>query len=211
MKHLRTLLAALLLGAAFASHAVLVTETGDAGDALATANDAAVPGLTLITGALSNEFCCSDLVDIYRVSIPYPTRFTATTIDDPALIADPVLFLFDASGVGVAMDDESAGNGKAYLSLSGSVAAGIYYLAVAFAGMEPLDGSGNPIFDAFGSLAVLSGDPLASWGGAPFATDPAITGAYAIAITIPEIGTLLLAGLGIGVIPALRKSRRRRA
>lgn len=210
MKYLRTLLATLLLGAAFASHAIVVSEVGDAGDTLAGANDASTASLTRITGALSNEFCCSDFVDIFKVTVVDARGFTATTIDDLALIADPVLFLFDASGVGIAMDDESAGNGKARLSLPGSVAPGTYYLAVAFAGMEPLDINGNAIFDIFGSLAVLSGDPLGSWGGAPFAIDPAALGAYDIAITVPEIGTLLLAGLGIGVIPALRKSRRRR-
>lgn len=211
MKSLRTLFAALLLGAAFAAHAVLVTEVGDAGATLAGANSAVVPGLTRITGSLSNEPSSLDHIDIFRISIEFPTRFTAITIDDFSVVADPVLFLFNAGGVGISMDDESAGNGKAYLTLPDGALPGIYFLAIAFAGLEPLDTNGNPIFDAFGSLGVLSAEPLGSWGGTPFALDPGLLGAYAIAITLPEIGTLLLVGLGIGVIPALRKSRRRSA
>jgi hypothetical protein len=107
-----------------------------------------------------------------------------------------VLYLFDAMGVGIAMDDESGGAGQAFLQTA-DLLPGTYFLAIAFAGVEPLDGNGGSIFDAFGSLAVLSTDPLASWLEAPFALDPSTVGAYSIEFSVPIPGTLALALAGL--------------
>lgn len=217
LHRLRKLFAALALGASLigSATAALFTEIPDAGQTIGTANNAAVVSpLFGIRGTLSNEPSAGpDLVDMFRVSIPTGARFFANTGPgtDPALIADPVLFLFNALGVGVAMDDESGGFGQASLS-TGVLTGGIYFLAIAFAGLEPLDSLGNPIFDTFGSGGLLSALALASWFGSPFSLDPSIEGRYAIATYyVPLPGTLLLVLVGLAALRTTRKSRSRRA
>lgn len=194
----RYFLAAVLLAMCLfrpAHAAAVYTEVGDAGDAIATAQAAGSAGNGLtINGSLSLEPALGpDYVDIFSFFYGggFPLQISTGSSFDPSKIADPVLYLFDSSGVGIAMDDESGGFGQA--TLLTSLAAGTYYLAIAFAGVEPLDGLGNSIFDVFGSLAVLSTEPLASWLEAPFANDPSTVGAYSISIAaIPLPGTLLL-------------------
>jgi len=211
LHRLRALLAVTLFGASLACSAspLVWTESGDSGETLATANDASgISPILGITGALSNEPNAGpDRVDLFRIDINNTSAFSALTIDDFSVIADPVLFLFDAAGIGVAMDDESGGNGKARLTMPSNLAPGTYFLAIAFAGMEPLDGNGDPIFDTFGDFSVLSASPLDSWGGSPFVIDPSVIGAYQIDITLPETGTLLLASLAIALAARARRRR----
>ena len=211
--HLRSLLAATVLGAAFIGTAAasVFTEVPDAGQTIGAANDAsAVSPLFGITGTLSNEPSAGpDLVDMFRVSIPIGASFFANTGpgNAPSLIADPVLFLFDAFGFGVAMDDETGGFGQASLS-TGSLSGGIYYLAIAFAGLDPLDNLGNPIFDTFGNGALLSALALDSWFGSPLSQDPSIEGRYSITTYyVPLPGTLLLAVIALAALRTTRKSR----
>jgi hypothetical protein len=202
MKPFRLLVATLFAAASIgtASAAVIFTETTDAGNAIATAADTtALIGLSRIDGNLSLEPNQGpDFVDLFKVSTATGGKLRARTGSgfDPALIADPVLYLFDAMGVGIAMDDESGGAGQAFLQTA-DLLPGTYFLAIAFAGVEPLDGNGGSIFDAFGSLAVLSADPLASWLEAPFAFDPSTVGAYSIEFSVPIPGTLALALAGL--------------
>jgi hypothetical protein len=184
---------------------LFVNET-DAGDQLATAQDATIVGSyeIVINGALSNEPATLDWVDLYRISVN-GSQTSAFTTGGAGLLDDPVLFLFDSLGRGVAMDDESGGFGQAFLGVLHSLAVGDYYLGIAFAGMEALDGSGASIFDTFGSGAVLTATSLASWGGFPFAIDPGVPGSYLLtASSIPEPGTLALALLGLVAIARLR-------
>ena len=103
------------------------------------------------------------------------------------------------------MDDESGGNGQALLSLV--LDPGTYFLAIAFAGVEPLDVDGNSIFDAFISLALLSTKPLGSWLEDPFATDPSTVGAYSLRLAVPLPGSLALAFAGLLAVGAARKGR----
>jgi hypothetical protein len=211
---LRGLLASAFLAAALphAATAALVTEAGDAGQTLAGAQVAgAIPPLTDISGSLSAEPGNGpDYVDMYRIYIPGGRFFASTGAGDPGLIADPVLFLFDASGAGVAMDDESGGNAQASLS-TGILNTGFYYLAIAFAGLEPLDSGSSSIFDVVGSGAVLSLAALDSWFGTPIAIDPAIEGRYAITTAVvPLPGTLLLVILGLAALRAAPRSGGRR-
>ena len=212
MKLLRSLAAVALLAAAWMSSAaasVIFTETTDAGDSLTTAADTtAVVGLSRINGRLSNEPSTLDYVDMFKLSITSAGRFKATTgtLFDPFLIADPVLFLFDASGIGIAMDDESGGDSQA--SLGFTLAPGDYFLAIAFAGIEPLDINGNPIFNAFGDLAVISTGALGSWSGPLFAIDPAIVGAYSFSVPLPGTLALVLLGLAAAANVRSRQSAR---
>ncbi|MFN0183503.1 MAG: hypothetical protein ACKVQR_06750 [Aquabacterium sp.] len=214
---LRGLLASVFLAATLphAALAALVTEVPDAGQTLGAAQDATVVPLTGINGTLSAEPSAGpDFVDMYRIFIPGGGgRIFANTGPgtDPALVADPVLFLFDALGMGVAMDDETGGFGQASLT-TGILNGGFYYLAIAFAGLEPLDAGGNPIFDAFGGGGLLSVLGLDSWFGTPFAIDPSVEGRYSITTSVvPLPGTLLLVVLGLAALRAARKSDSRRA
>jgi hypothetical protein len=200
MKAFRLLAATLvaLVSIGTASAAVIFTESTDAGSTLATAADTtALVGLSRIDGSLSLEPSRGpDFVDLFKISVETGGKLRARTGSgfDPALIADPVLYLFDASGVGIAMDDESGGAGQAFLQ-TGDLMPGIYFLAIAFAGVEPLDSFGGSIFDAFNTLAVLSTDPLASWLESPLAQDA--LGAYSIEFSVPLPGTLALALAGL--------------
>jgi hypothetical protein len=159
---------------------------------------------------LSAEPATLDYVDMYRLGLE-TIRFSASTGPgtDPALIADPVLYLFDAAGMGVAMDDEGGGFGQALLRLAGSMLSGDYYLAIAYAGVEAIDALGNSIFDAFGTGAVNAGaGALSSWIGGPFSPDPALVGDYEVAVRVPEPGTLALVALGL--LPLARRRSLRR-
>lgn len=213
---LRGLLATFLAAAVHCSaSAAVVTESADAGQTLAGALDATAGSLSSINGALSAEPSSGpDLVDMFRIFIPGGGgRVFANTGPgtDPALVADPVLFLFDALGVGVAMDDETGGFGQASLT-TGILNGGFYYLAIAFAGLEPLDAGGNQIFDTFGGGGLLSALGLASWFGTPFAIDPSVEGRYSITTSVvPLPGTLLLVVLGLAALRAAQKSNSRRA
>ena len=97
---------AMSLGMAGSASAVTIfTETGDAGDSLATAADATgVPGLGRIVGSVSLEPNRGpDFVDIFALMFPAGGKLSAITgrVFDPMLIADPVLYLFDAKGLGL--------------------------------------------------------------------------------------------------------------
>lgn len=205
MKRLHSLVPAVVLGAVLiaglATAAPTVIAETDAGQTLATAQDLRTPSPyeLLINGRLSNEPSSLDRIDMYRISVGHQSFLTWTT-DDPGLVlADPVLYLFSSTGRGIAMDDESGGNGQAFMSLFLTSGLGDYFVAIAFAGMEPLDGLGNPIFDTFGSGAVLSADPLADWLAADglVPNDPGVLGAYSLNISVPTPGTLVLAGLAL--------------
>jgi hypothetical protein len=196
----RSLAGAAVLSLLFSGPASAVTvwsEVGDAGDLLPTAQGFVGP-VQEITGHLSAAPETLDLVDMFGFYIG--GAFSAVTVElDAFSIADPVLYLFDAGGRGVSMNDDAGGSTQAALGpLPSGFGVGWYYLAITFAGVEPLDGLGGSIFDSFGTLAVLSADPVASWGGAPLTPDFDIPGAYTIRVTgVPEPGTfvLMLAGL----------------
>jgi len=214
MKFFRTTVAASLLSAALIGPAsaanIFVEGIVDAGASTGTAADTTgLSPLHGIQGALSLEPANGpDFVDMFKISVDSKGTLVVRTGSSfsPWLIADPVLYLFDALGAGVAMDDESGGNAQA--KLKAPLLAGTYYLAIAYAGVEPLDGNGASIFDAFGSLDVISGNPLASWLEAPFALDPATVGDYQMSVLVPEPGTLglvALALLGLGASLARRR------
>jgi len=201
-----SLVAASLLQTAVAAP---VVEIPDAGDTLATAQDVRAFGFELqISGGLSNETTSPDWVDMYQVRHGNYSLFVAGTAAGPGLLDDPVLFLFDSGGFGVAMDDEGGGFAQALIRLVSSLSQGDYFLAIAFAGMEALDGSNASIFDTFGSGNLTSLNPLASWGGTPFVIDPAISGAYQLSVqSVDEPATLLLVALAIAAVGGVQRRR----
>jgi hypothetical protein len=210
MKFFHIAVAATLLCTALirpASAVSIFVEGPDAGSSISTAADtSSVFPLYGIRGALSLEQANGpDFVDMFRISLGSDTFVKLSTGSgaSSSLIADPVLYLFNSSGVGVAMDDESGGFGQG--KFGASLLAGTYYLAIAFAGVEPLDVDGNSIFDVYGSLGVISMNPLASWLEQPFALDPSTVGAYRISVPEPgTLGLMLLSFLGLGGLACRR-------
>lgn len=150
-----------------------------------------------ITGNL--DYFVGDLVDMFGLYIGSPSGFSATTAPWVAgsTIADPALYLFDSSGMGVYMDDDGDIGGFAQAAL-GALPAGFgsgwYYLAITFGGVQPLDTLGDPIF----SGSLVSANPVAGWDGSALGPNYDPVGAYKITLTgVPEPGTfvLMLAGL----------------
>ncbi len=109
-------------------------ESGDAGDLPATAQIVEGPAgpLTAITGTVQS----GGDPDMFQVQICDPSTFSATLAGGVTSF-DSALFLFDASGHGVAFGEDTAG-------LHGSVsnqfvsAPGLYYLAVSGYDNDPL-------------------------------------------------------------------------
>jgi hypothetical protein len=199
-----------LLGASAPAGAAFI-ESGDAGALTGTA--LGVPaGTDRIEGGLNaNPFGPDpyDLVDLFRIKIGNPANFRASTGDgsNPFRIADPVLYLFDAAGMAVVMNDDADGSQSMIEGLPLGFGAGFYFLGISFAGVEPTDGAA-PLFDAFGSGDVISAAALAGWQGEPMTPDFDIPGAYVIYFgQVPEPGSLALLVLGLMGVAATRRAR----
>jgi hypothetical protein len=103
-------------------------EIDDAGDSIATATS--VYGVSRIEGTLNaNPFGPDDfdLVDLFRIKIASPAKFTVSTGDgsDPFLIADPVLYLFDSTGMAVVMNDDADGSQSIIMGLPAGFLGGL--------------------------------------------------------------------------------------
>jgi hypothetical protein len=192
--------AAVIAFAPMPASASIWVENGDAGQLLGTAqHTGGMSSLLDIFGWLSADPSFLDLVDLYSIYIPDPTAFQADTGDgsDPFAVQDPALYLFDNHGRGVYMNDDGANPPQSTLgALPSGFGAGVYYLAISFAGVTPIDTLSQDIFDALGSGSLLSSLPLAGWIGSPFTPNFDIPGGYNIALAgalgIPEPGTLAL-------------------
>jgi hypothetical protein len=170
------LLAAFALPAA--AQAMTVAESGDAGSLPSSAQaPAGVP--TLITGSLSGP---AD-EDVYRVCLTGNRTFSATT--EGSALADPQLFLFDASGRGIYGNDDF---GSLQSTLPAGTAqtpsaAGTYYLAISSFVNRPVS-QGGMIFEySATSFPILL--PIGPGGGSPVTgwTDQGFSeGAYRIAL-----------------------------
>lgn len=198
-----------LLGLSAPAGATFI-EGVDAGDSTATA--ASVSGANRIEGQLNaNPFGPDDfdLVDLFRIKIGKPSKFMASTGDgsDAFLLADPVLYLFDSSGMAVAMNDDADGSQSMLMGLPAGFGSGFYFLGIAFAGVEPTDGT-DPLFDVFGSGDVLSMNALGGWQGEPLTPNFDIPGYYAIDLMgVPEPGSLVLLAMGLLGAAATRRKR----
>lgn len=197
-----------LVGAGAPASAAFI-EAGDAGDLIGSAPSVSV-AFRQIQGSLNaNPFGpdAYDLVDLYRIRIGDPARFFATTVAwDGFYIADPVLYLFDATGAAVAMNDDADGSQSMLAGLPPGFGQGTYFLGISFAGVEPTDGT-DPLFDAFGDGSVLPAGVLAGWQGEPLTPNFDIPGAYVIDIHVPEPGTFALVMLGLLGVAGARRTR----
>ena len=218
------LAAALMAGAA---HAATYTETGDAGQTLATAASAVTGGgaaLSSISGVLD----VAD-ADLYRIYISDPASFSATTLnggtDDAAL--DTEIFLFDAQGHAVAANDDDQGGLSVDSTLPmgdghyAGLAAGEYFLGISISGDDPANANNQLLFETSGETTAVRGaagglnpTTLAGFDGFQYYTnDP---GAYRIDLTgvstgpmsaAPEPSAWALMVLGVATMGAALRRR----
>lgn len=163
------ILAFSLLALAGRAHAQVWAETGDAGDLISTAQFTTGSGpLQFITGNLGSP---TD-VDVYCIhlqSVP-PAGLPLVQLQC-IVIQGPDVFLFDAAGNGVFTNTTCSSGAKTLLAPNTGLAAGTYYVAVAFYGNDP-QSAGGPIWlpallgqrapDGPGAAGTLTG-----WAGAP--------------------------------------------
>jgi len=168
----------LTLPAAFALLALLAApraqaqtwnETGDAGPLLGTAQTTTGSGpLTAINGNLDSPFDV-DLYCIRLTAVP-PAGLPLVQLTC-AGINGPNVYLLDATGKGVFTNQTCSLSSKTILAPNVSLAAGTYYLAVAYTGMDPQSPSG--VIWLPGVLGQRAPDgpggalALNSWSGTP--------------------------------------------
>ena len=167
--------------------AFAASESGDAGDLPATAQNVGSGAVTSITGGFGNG---SD-ADIYRVCLSDGASFSASTVAAPP--RDTQLYLFDADGLGVYSNDD-IGLGVHVSRLPANhrfspTSGGEYYLAVSAFNNDPWSDSGEIFPDAFSPSLYLDGvidasgpgaaEPVSSWTGAPRGA----SGPYSISLT----------------------------
>jgi hypothetical protein len=106
--------------------AISITEIGDAGQTLASAQDVRGTGADTILGSLLSA---SD-VDLFQIHISSPGLFSAVGSSVPS--RDGMLFLFDSSGRGVVNRDDSIHFGGNFGDLTSAfvVLEGDYFLGI---------------------------------------------------------------------------------
>ena len=200
---------------------------GDAGNSLPTATSVSGSNggqVGIIRGEIKGSQVgglVGDWQDLYRINIIDPLYFTAKTTPDlgEGDLMDPMLFLFNAEGVGIAaMNNQSTSNFSAEIRNDNGqgqpifLDAGIYYLAITSAMSEALGNWNNevgPIFEM-----GLPEHFIGQWGpGGDFQhsalngwtppTDENNFGRYEIILTgvgsVPAPGVVALLGLaGLG-------------
>lgn len=194
------------------SGAASMAEIGDAGDLPGTAQTSAgvqpfdTP-LDSITGTIASE---SDQ-DMFAIFINDPATFSASTNNsgtDLTVDDDTMLFLFDASGLGVLGNNDADTTSRKSTIPIGSFtgASGVHFIAVSIFANTPIS-SGGEIFDpaALGEPGATAG-PSGPGGGSPITgwdvvPKPSQTGSYRIELTgatfVPEPSTVALTALGL--------------
>ena len=182
---------AVLCAASSASAQVNFSEQGDAGDLPATAQ---APGGSGVLDSISGALTDIADVDMFRVCLTAGGTFSATTAGTATTVGDSMLFLFDAAGLGVYANDDSAGSLQSTLPAGNPntpTAAGVYYLAISSFLNPPRSDAGeiftNFVFDPVNDLSVgLPGPPGGSspvngWDGGG-----GYDGTYSIVLTGAE-------------------------
>jgi hypothetical protein len=213
-------LAALLFTSTAGAGAIWV-EVPDAGQLPATAQVTLGLGpLDFIQGTLAGN----NDEDMYLISIPNPTVFSATTVGQPGTLLDTQLFLFNASGLGIeANDDAFLGTLRSSLPAGNPNAPttpGLYLLAISSFNNDPLSPGGLNIFPNPSGVGETVGPtgpggdlPVSSWnnlGTNQGTYQIALTGAEFVPETvIPEPTSVVLFAVGIvGLIGYGRRWRK---
>jgi len=187
-------------------------ETGDAGDALGTAQSTIGIGpLTQINGTLPVD---SDL-DLYAIRITDEANFLAYR-NGAVAQTDPDLWLFDASGNAITFNNTTAA-GQTGLTSANVTANGLYYLGVSNGGAVANSALGA-IWNT-GNAGPFSGEraPDGPGAGSPFTGWSSLgvnNGTFSYTITlqgadfavVPEPGTLGLAARGLAAL-VVRRTR----
>jgi hypothetical protein len=142
-------------------------ETGDAGDQIATAQTTLGAGaITQITGSLP----LSDDVDLYCIKLAsVPPAGTPLVQLTCVLQQSPNVWLFDAAGNGVFMNETCAFGSKTLLAPSVSMTPGTYYVGVSYYNRNAISGGGNIWIPAVPGQRTPdgpgAGQPLSGWAG----------------------------------------------
>ena len=186
------------VGIAGKALAVSLTESGDAGDSLATAQTGNEPVGTTLDGI--NGTIGSGDIDLYQIFISGPS-FSASTVGGGNTL-NTVLYLFNSSGLGVYASDDDFPDFQSTISV-GSLAAGTYYLGISISGYEP-QSAGGAIFDFAAADPATSangpggGSPLNSWSSG----FPEI-GSYSIGVSGAQFAGAQAAGVPFEFSPTL--------
>ncbi len=219
-----SLLAAAALTTTTASvQAVVYTETSDAGQTLATANNTglSVGGTGTLTGVAGTIGTSTD-ADLYQFTVNSPIAFTATVTGGASSVAgagqiDTSMFLFNSLGAALIANDDQSNTVYYQSSFTINLAAGTYYLGVSLSGNEPVNSNNQLLFttdqpttSVRGPASGLNPTAESTFNGN---TSFAETGPYSATITstavVPEpTTTAALAFGGIASLVFLRRLRR---
>lgn len=205
------------LGLAHANADTIWIESPDAGELTTTAQDTTSGGkLTAIQGTLEDPNSAEHYLDIdlFRIFIGDVTAFSAATVFASTNVADPQLFLFDALGNAVFMNDDDGFNGSqsALGALPTGFSSGLYFLGISWFGNVAVDSFGTSLFVdvPLGEIAgaALGAGALAGWNLGVFnIADQVID--YEIVLTgVPEPLTLTLLGAGLAAVAIRRRGAR---
>jgi hypothetical protein len=189
---IRTAACAVIAGLtlALAPGAFAANEVGDAGDLRATANDMGDGAVTQIDGSFKDA---ADS-DVYRVCLTDGTSFSASTVGGTSpTTLDTQLFLLDAQGYGVYMNDDAAvmerGSTLPARHPYSPAAGGEYFLAISQYNRDPQSSQGEIFQDGFARWQFPDGvlyangfgaaGTLSGWNGRA----PGGLGSYRIALT----------------------------
>lgn len=80
--------------------------------------------------------------DLYCIRVTNYTAFRATTVGQPGTLSDTQLFLFDANGMGVTHNDDSAGGARSTLTSIFLTSNGIYHIGISAYNGDPNSAGG---------------------------------------------------------------------
>ena len=221
-----TVVAASLFALVGTSQAVTFPEPGDAGQTLATAQYTGTnntTSLTMITGTFNG----TNDADLYVIDITNPATFYATTVNTATNVGgqDTALFLFSATGVAIATNDDSSGTSTDAALPSGntlyaSLGAGTYYLGISESGNEAVNSANQLLFNGYpggdttavrGAASGVNPTTLATFNGNSFGGG---AGAYEIDLgsvatdaAVPEPSTWIVVVASLGALGFLRRHR----
>lgn len=200
-----------LTSSALAAPVIFNESAGGTGDLMASAEAAgdASGGLTINGNLLDGRSSfVPNLVDLFSFTVTAAGHYLINSFGSD--IADPSLFLFDGSGNGIFWNnDASLAPADTQSAFSTDLAAGSYFIALSWFGMDADDGAGS-IFDTLGNEgAALPGTgALAAWNDFSGLTLWDLT-AYNINISlrVPEPGALALSLAALGLMAGAMRRR----